>query len=38
MLHKIKLDKNISLEFEKVGGRIIEDSMGVEYYTEEYPK
>ncbi|MCM3390332.1 hypothetical protein M3649_19755 [Ureibacillus chungkukjangi] len=34
----VTLDDNISLEFEKTGERIIKDSNGVEYYTEEYSK
>lgn len=37
-MYYIELDQNISLEFEKVGERIIKDSQGIEYYTEEYPK
>lgn len=32
----VTLDENIKLEFEKVGLRIIEDSEGIEYYTQEY--
>lgn len=32
----VTLDGNISLEFEKVGERIIKDSEGVEYFTQEY--
>ncbi|WP_332650150.1 hypothetical protein [Lysinibacillus sp. 54212] len=34
----IELDRNISLEFEKVGDRMIKDSQGIEYYTQEYPE
>lgn len=32
----VTLDNNISLEFEKIGERIIKDSKGVEYFTQEY--
>lgn len=32
----VTLDDTISLEFEKVGERIIKDSEGVEYFTQEY--
>ena len=32
----VTLDNNISLEFEKIGERIIKDSNGIEYFTQEY--
>lgn len=34
----VTLDDNISLEFKKTGQRIIKDSKGVEYFTQEYSK
>ena len=34
----VTLDDNISLEFEKTGQRIIKDSNGVVYFTQEYSK
>ncbi|WP_107842202.1 hypothetical protein [Metasolibacillus meyeri] len=33
----IKLNDDITLEFEKVGPRIIKDSQGFEYYSKKYP-
>lgn len=33
----VTLDDNISLEFEKIGERIIKDAKGVEYFTQENP-
>ena len=33
----IKLNNDLTLEFEKVGHRIIKDSQGVEYYSQRYP-
>ncbi|MFJ5771635.1 hypothetical protein [Psychrobacillus sp. NPDC093180] len=34
----VTLDDTISLEFEKIGKRIIKDLQGVEYFTQENPK
>lgn len=34
----ITADGDISLEFEKIGDRIIVDEEGVEYFTEKYPE
>ncbi|KYG91808.1 hypothetical protein A0U40_02395 [[Bacillus] sp. KCTC 13219] len=34
----VKLDDEITLEFEKVGPRIIKDSQGFEYYSKKYQR
>lgn len=34
--YTVVIDKNIQFEFEKIGDRIIKDTQGVEYYTQEY--